>query len=229
MKEAKNSLRDHRKARGWTQVDLAERASTTVSEISKLERGERRMTVDWLDRLGVALGVNPADLMAPPGCSASSDVVALEVAPKKTRGGCVPIIGEVAAGTWVEAEARASEPIEWLEFMPNGRLPAAHTYAFKVRGTLLNKIAPDGAVLVCVDLAATGLTFRDGDLVVVERSRENSWREVTAKRVRFENGQNELWAESTDPKWLTSITRIGDDNGVKVAVTALVRYIVISV
>lgn len=42
-----------------TLADLAERVGTTNQQISHLELGRRQLTVDWLRRLGVALGCHP--------------------------------------------------------------------------------------------------------------------------------------------------------------------------
>lgn len=60
-----NMLRTLREAAGLTQAALAERINTTQSQIDRLEKGERRLTIDWMTRLGGALGVEPAALMGP--------------------------------------------------------------------------------------------------------------------------------------------------------------------
>jgi transcriptional regulator with XRE-family HTH domain len=48
-----------REARGMTLADLAERLGTTNQQVSHLELGKRQLTVDWLRRLGAALGCHP--------------------------------------------------------------------------------------------------------------------------------------------------------------------------
>lgn len=60
-----NMLKVLREAAGLSQAALAGRVNTTQSQIDRLEKGERRLTVDWMTRLGGALGVEPAALMAP--------------------------------------------------------------------------------------------------------------------------------------------------------------------
>ncbi|NBN79909.1 helix-turn-helix domain-containing protein [Microvirga tunisiensis] len=209
-----------------TQAELAELANTNVSEISKLERGDRRLTVDWLARLGTALGVSPHELMLPPSEMVTSGGVPLDLAPHKTMFRRLPVKGEVAAGSWLDFDPLRSEPTDWLDFIPDTKLSADHVYALKVRGTSLNKIAPDGSVLVCLDAVGAGLAIREGDLVIVAQSREGGLREVTAKRVKRANGQYELWPESIDPKWQAPIFLNGEDE--TVAVKAIVKYIVIS-
>lgn len=52
-----------RKAKGLSQTDLAQRLGSTLSMVGKLERGERKMTVQWLERIGQALSVDPQSLI----------------------------------------------------------------------------------------------------------------------------------------------------------------------
>ncbi|MBB4316123.1 transcriptional regulator with XRE-family HTH domain [Roseospira marina] len=46
-----------------TRKDLAARAHCTESQITKLERGERRLSADWIVRLSRALNTSAADLV----------------------------------------------------------------------------------------------------------------------------------------------------------------------
>jgi transcriptional regulator with XRE-family HTH domain len=52
-----------RKQRGLSLRDVAHGAGTTPAQIQKLERGERRLTLEWMQRLARALGVEIADLL----------------------------------------------------------------------------------------------------------------------------------------------------------------------
>lgn len=61
-----NRVRELRELAGLTQDELAERLGTTYQQISKHERGERRLTISWLNRYAAALNVSPADLIAAP-------------------------------------------------------------------------------------------------------------------------------------------------------------------
>lgn len=58
-----NRIRQMREARELTLEQLATKVGTDKTQISKLERGERRLTDTWLKKLAVALGVTPSDLM----------------------------------------------------------------------------------------------------------------------------------------------------------------------
>ena len=60
-----NRIGEWRKKRRYSLERLAALAGTTNQQVSRLERGERRLTDEWMRRLASALGVNPADLIGP--------------------------------------------------------------------------------------------------------------------------------------------------------------------
>lgn len=71
-----NRLRELRKAQGLTMEALAARANTTASQINKLEKGDRRLTDEWMHRLARALDCNAADLIIERGAGGVSAVIA---------------------------------------------------------------------------------------------------------------------------------------------------------
>jgi plasmid maintenance system antidote protein VapI len=54
-----NRVASIREANGMTQAALAEKLDCHWITVSKLERGEIKLTHDWMVRLGDALGVRP--------------------------------------------------------------------------------------------------------------------------------------------------------------------------
>jgi len=58
-----NQLRRLREARGLSLEALARKAGTTNPQISHLELGRRRLTVDWLLRLASALQCHPWEIV----------------------------------------------------------------------------------------------------------------------------------------------------------------------
>ncbi len=58
-----NRLKEFRLRADLSMQALALRVGTTAPQISKLEKGERRMTVDWMTRLAAALGIEPKELL----------------------------------------------------------------------------------------------------------------------------------------------------------------------
>lgn len=55
----RNRIRAMREARALSLETLAERVGTTNQQISHLETGKRRLTAEWLLRLGEAMGCHP--------------------------------------------------------------------------------------------------------------------------------------------------------------------------
>ena len=62
----KNRISEIRKARGMTLVEVAKRANTSNQQISHLERGRRKLSYEWMERLATALSCHPMDLLSNP-------------------------------------------------------------------------------------------------------------------------------------------------------------------
>jgi len=60
------NLRSARSAKGVTLAELAARAGTTASYISKLEHADRTPGLDIIERLAEALGLSPLHLLGTP-------------------------------------------------------------------------------------------------------------------------------------------------------------------
>lgn len=59
------SVRERRKARKWTQPDLAEKAGISTTAVHNLEAGKNGFTDKTLAALAEAFGCRPADLLLP--------------------------------------------------------------------------------------------------------------------------------------------------------------------
>lgn len=90
-----SALRTYRRQAGLTLEQLARATGTTAAQISKLEKGERRLTVDWIARLAPALGIALADLLPP---VASSPQPRRVEAPTALPGGDAVFVGHAAIG-----------------------------------------------------------------------------------------------------------------------------------
>ncbi len=60
---AKNRIRELRKERGLTQVELAKILGVTQNAIYKLETGESDLNTKWMEKLSSALNVKPYELL----------------------------------------------------------------------------------------------------------------------------------------------------------------------
>ncbi len=58
-----NRISELRKARGLTLKRLAELVGTSNQQISHLEKGRRRLTLDWMERIAEALECHPSELL----------------------------------------------------------------------------------------------------------------------------------------------------------------------
>ena len=77
------NIRRLREERGLSRPQLGLRLNppTSGQQIEKLEKGERRLTVEWVERLARAMDIDPAELLAGQGQSFSlTESVAREVA-----------------------------------------------------------------------------------------------------------------------------------------------------
>ena len=59
-----NRIRELRDALGLTQKEVGARVGLSSAQISRLEKGERPLSVPWMNRLARVLGCTPAELLA---------------------------------------------------------------------------------------------------------------------------------------------------------------------
>lgn len=64
--QIRDNIRRLREKRGLSRPQLGLRLTprTSGQQIEKLEKGQRQLTVDWIERIAIALGVDPAALVA---------------------------------------------------------------------------------------------------------------------------------------------------------------------
>lgn len=109
-------VRASRKARGWTQEGLAERANVDQTFISQVETGRiQRPSFEYLRRLGAGLGVPINDLMAAAGL--------LEAAPDDEQSELRQLLDYVERDPELRAqlaEIRAAETPEVYERVVRG-------------------------------------------------------------------------------------------------------------
>jgi repressor LexA len=153
---SKNRIQQIRKSAGLNADELAKLVGTTTSQLGKLERGERRLSDHWAERIAKHLGVQPYELMMP----AST--------PPSLR--FVPVIGSLSCGNWQEAIQTADEHIPTFYGGPN-------SFALRPTGDSMNRILK-GAGYVVIDPDDTDLIDRRFYVVMNEDG------EATAKQYR---------------------------------------------
>jgi phage repressor protein C with HTH and peptisase S24 domain len=116
-----NFLKAWREHRGLTQEELAASAGTGKTQISRLERAERRLTLDWMIKLAGPLGVNVGDLTRAP-----SGGTPLDESPQAGRLSITAPDLQSSKDLAVYASAQGGptgmlvtpEPIEWITRPP---------------------------------------------------------------------------------------------------------------
>lgn len=58
-----NRIRQIRENRSFSQTQLAEMIGTSQPTINRLEKGQRKLTVEWMQKIAAALQVAPSDLL----------------------------------------------------------------------------------------------------------------------------------------------------------------------
>ncbi|MNO77617.1 HTH-type transcriptional regulator SinR [compost metagenome] len=58
-------IREYRKQKNWTQEQLAEAASLHYSYIGGVERGDRNISLETLEKIATALGIPAGELFRP--------------------------------------------------------------------------------------------------------------------------------------------------------------------
>jgi len=182
-------------------LDLSEReacrrAGVNPQTIQNIRDGHQP-SVDKVVKLAAALETSVADLLGPVGNplkdrpSAATLVDHLVV---------ITIIGEAQVGHWLEAaewETSDRMPIS----VPVDALYARNSrFALRVVGPGMNKIYPDGTILVCVPLAELGRMPEDRERVIVHRRSREGLIEVSVREVVIQpDGSVELWPRSHHP------------------------------
>lgn len=124
----KNRIQELRLAKGWSQAELAQAVGTTGQQIGRLEAGTRKLTVEWMQLIAPALGVNMVDLMS------------------SSAQNYVPLVGIVGAGATVFAidDHEKGGGLEEVE-RPQGS--SSSTVAVRVRGDSMKPAYKDGDLL----------------------------------------------------------------------------------
>lgn len=118
-----NHIRYHREKHRLTREQLARRVGTSVSQITKLERGERKLTQEWLERLSAAMSVHPVALLSAWTADVIGQVRSDGAIVYREKGG-IPSVDEV------DIPAQAPESIRAIEVAGDDLLGFADAGSF---------------------------------------------------------------------------------------------------
>lgn len=139
------NIRNLRKKRGWTILELATRVESDVGNISRIERGKQGCSDDMLRRIAKELNVDPADLYR--------DTALQNVAPAHKGGRRVPVINSEQAGALTDV--MESIPAEWaVEWIETDIEVSRKTFAYELQDSSMqaefqigDKVIIDGSIL----------------------------------------------------------------------------------
>lgn len=66
-----NNIQSLRETKGWSRPKLGELMNTSGQQVERLEKGQRRLTQDWIERAAQALGVTPSEIIEASSSAAS--------------------------------------------------------------------------------------------------------------------------------------------------------------
>ena len=106
----------------------------------------------------------------------------------------ISVIGTVEAGVWREAALWEGGANMYDISIPPNLAVGAAKFALEVRGQSMNRVYPEGTILICIKSIEAGREPKENERVVVERTK-NGFVEATVKQWRG----GRLWPESSDP------------------------------
>lgn len=176
-----NKILEARKAKGWTQQELAEHMGTSQQVVQRYEAGVRNLKASVLIRLSEVLGVTVAYLLGM--TEAEPDTSQPEFV-------SVPLFGSIAAGRPIEMET--ADTLHPIPAEVHDRWPRA--FLLRVEGESMNRILPNGCYALVdprteIDRDDQPYALRIGDL------------DATIKRVRTRPDGFELVPDSNDPSY----------------------------
>ncbi len=183
-----NRIREEREAQGLSLEALAGNAGLSTGYLSRMEKGERNVSLKNLQKIAEALRVPMAELVG--GEARAEDH-------KGVRFG-----GMVEAGSFRADDGLNQDHVwRYIAMAPNPNYPADEQYAFQVVGDSMESAGIiHGMYVLAVNIYAWERRHGesgDGKLVIVARTRDHRpERELTVKRLRIFMDRVELRPES---------------------------------
>ena len=212
MADLKRVIGRLRESLGETQSQFGARFAVDQSSVSRWERGAAPdlPTLREMARLsGSSLEVFLSDAFED---AEEQEVGYFAEAPQAASpmvgGLSAPLVGVVQAGAFCDALSFEDQgmQLDLLHFAlpPNltsqlAVYDAVSKVAFEVRGDSMDRIYPDGSLLLCLPFAELGRAPRAGERVIIQAVMPDGHYEATVKTIRIV--ENAIWAcpESSNP------------------------------
>lgn len=190
-----NRIKELREARGMTQQQVADRLGMHLTNYNKLENSKTRLNDDRLAKLAEVFIVEPVSII---------------YRLPETR--IVRVMGAVQAGVFAESW-ELPEDEQYLVTIPDdATFRGSRLFAAETRGPSMDKVYPQGTVIVFTDFIDHPEQPTFGKRYIVERERADGLREHTVKTLwRDAAGKAWLIPESNDPLFQEPIPLDGED------------------
>lgn len=191
-------LRRARKKSGYeTASDAARAFGWEIPAYNHHENGTRAFPVDAARRYARAFKVSPSWLLALDNVETAGA--------ESDRDKIIEVTGSVAAGVWSETtEWPQSDRFEIL--IGHSPFPKARRFGLRVDGHSMDQVFASGTLLDCLSIFDLNIEPANGDIVIVERHRDDGMRELTVKEYLCEDdGRSWLVPRSTKPEFQAPI------------------------
>lgn len=203
----RNRIKELMKERGLSRDEVADAVDAHPITISKLISGKTPLSTSWLEKLSELFHVPPEQIIAP------APTVRI-----------VKVRSHVQAGEWSETNQWDEDDAYDVAIPDDPRLAMYDLFGAETRGPSMDKIYPEGTVIICSSTIQTRGDFEVGKRYIVERERADGLREATVKTLwRDQDGRYWLLPESTDPLYQEPIALDGAE-GDTVRIVGRVRY-----
>lgn len=174
---------------GDTQEKFGKRIGVGQGRVGSWEKYGQRPSMEHAAKIGALMG------------QTAEQFLELEASiAEPARGARVPVVGQIAAGDWLESPEWAKDDWQYLDV----RLPAKYenvpVHGLFVRGDSFNMVYPDGSYVFVVPLKHSAGSPKHGDVVVAVRRDEDGTFETTLKEVVINGNHKWLWPRSTSPE-----------------------------
>lgn len=185
------------KALGISERKACLNANVHVDTIRRIRNRGQSPRPSTLSQLAEALGVPDSYFLEAAvdkiGPAARADFIRLQR---------VHVKGFVQGGVWRDA-------IEWpiqdwysLQVPSDDRFPGMERIALEVRGNSMDRLYPEGTIVVCVSYGDIGRGPKPGERVICLRRGSTGDYEATIKEYQLDDrGRHVLWPRSSDPEF----------------------------
>lgn len=186
---SKNSIREVRVGMGMTLAELSAKTGISTSQLSRLELARRPTNIDMLGKIAKAFGRPTSALLAT----------------RLATGNLGLNLTRIEVSSFTQTDAWNAN-VEWepedqfeITLQDNALYPGAPRRASVVRGDCMNKVYPEGSILVWVPQSQINEPVLPNRRYIVDRFRRNGEIERTVRSyARDTNDRQWFYPESSD-------------------------------